>query len=306
VSGEPQETRAGVAASAPRRTWLALLRSTRPRQWTKNLIVFAALIFSGNLRKTDDLVAALAAFVLYCGLSGAIYVFNDIKDLERDRLSMRKRWRPLAAGLVTVPVASVFAGVLAAACLGGSFALGLRFGLVAVAYVALQVLYTLALKHEVILDAMSIAAGFVLRVVAGAVAVEVSISSWLLLCAALLALFLALAKRRYELLHVEDARDHRPSLAHYTAPLLDLMLATVTAATIVFYSLYTFFSHASHVRPYMMATVPFVAYGLFRYLYLVHLKQLGGSPEEVMLTDLPLILDIVLWTALVVVALYIA
>jgi len=285
-------------------TLKALLISMRPQQWTKNLIVFAAVIFSGDLDHAMRLVDVAAAFVLFCVLSGCGYLINDARDLERDRLHERKRSRPMAAGELSPQLAAAVATVGVAAALAGSFALDPGFAAVAAGYLALQLLYSFWLKEMVILDAMAIAGCFVLRVTAGAVVIDVSLSPWIVLCTALLALFLAFAKRRHELLMVEGAVDHRPALEHYSESFLDTMIATVTAATIVFYSMYTFWAHEGHQRAYMMLSVPFVAYGLFRYLYLMHMKDLGGSPETVLLTDVPLILDIVLWVATVVAVLY--
>jgi 4-hydroxybenzoate polyprenyltransferase len=210
----------------------------------------------------------------------------------------------MAAGELSPQLAAAVAAAGVVAALAGSFALDPGFAAVAAGYLALQLLYSFWLKEMVILDAMAIAAGFVLRVTAGAVVIDVSLSPWIVLCTALLALFLAFAKRRHELLMVEGAVDHRPALEHYSESFLDTMIATVTAATIVFYSMYTFWAHEGHQRAYMMLSVPFVAYGLFRYLYLMHMKDLGGSPETVLLTDLPLILDIMLWVATVVAVLY--
>jgi 4-hydroxybenzoate polyprenyltransferase len=300
----------GAAEAAPRRGPLAaLIVELRPRQWTKNLIVFAALIFSANIDDSDRFLRSLAAFAIFCGLSGASYLINDLTDLERDRLHPKKCLRPLAAGEVGKGAALATAVAVATAALAGSFFLGWAFFATAVGFFALLLAYSFVLKELVIIDAMTIAAGFVLRVVAGALAIDVPISPWIILCTALLALFLALVKRRYELVTVEDPLAHRPTLEHYSEDFLDAMIATITAATIVAYSLYTFFTHdgvgtatgdgasAATVAhdPWMMVTIPFVAYGMFRYLYLVHLKGLGGSPEEILVSDVPLIVDIVLF-----------
>lgn len=285
----------------------ALLVTMRPRQWTKNLILFAPLIFAGRVALGTDALRAVLAFAAFCLVSGAVYIVNDLVDLKQDRLHETKRLRPLASGDLSAPLARVALVVVVAAGLGGSFALGVDFGLVALGYLALQLFYTFWLKYQVILDVMSIAAGFVLRAFAGAVAVGVTGSPWLYYCAALLALFLGLAKRRHELVLLEaSAADHRASLAHYSAPFIDAMLSAITAATIVVYALYTFFSPTGQRNPYLMLTVPFVVYGLFRYLYLVHRQNLGGAPEEVLLTDRPLIVNIALWLAAVAVTIYVA
>jgi 4-hydroxybenzoate polyprenyltransferase len=289
------------------RTARALLVSMRPKQWTKNLVIFAPLIFAVQLGLTTADLRALAAFIVFCLISGAVYIANDLADLDQDLLHKTKRLRPLAAGELDPGVARLALAALLVIALAGAFALGTSFGLVATGYLALQTLYTYWLKNEVLLDVMSIAAGFVLRVFAGAVVVGVEGSPWLYYCAALLALFLGLAKRRHELTLLEDeACGHRPSLQHYSAPLIDAMVSAITAATIVTYAIYTFFSTTGQQNQYLMLTVPFVVYGLFRYLYLVHQKNLGGSPEEILLTDRPLIINIVLWLAAVSAALYIS
>lgn len=285
----------------------ALFVSMRPKQWTKNLIIFAPLIFAGQVTLTASGLRALAAFAVFCVVSGTVYIANDLADLEQDRLHDKKRLRPLAAGELQAGTARIALGALLVVALAGAFSLGTSFGLVATGYLTLQTLYTFWLKNEVLLDVMSIAAGFVLRVFAGVVAIGVPGSPWLYYCAALLALFLGLAKRRHELTLLEDdACGHRPSLQHYSAPLIDSMLSAITAATIVTYALYTFFSTTGQQNQYLMLTVPFVVYGLFRYLYLVHQKNLGGSPEEILLTDKPLIINIVLWLGAVAAALYIS
>ncbi|HET6497806.1 MAG TPA: decaprenyl-phosphate phosphoribosyltransferase [Coriobacteriia bacterium] len=286
------------------RTGRALLDTMRPKQWTKNLIVFVPLVFASDLAFAADTLRALAAFAVFCVASGSVYLANDLVDRERDRFHTTKRARPLATGELGVGTAATALAVLLAASLAAALALGAQFGLVAAAYLALQTLYTFWLKHEIVLDVMAISAGFVLRAHAGAVVIGVEGSPWLYYCAALLALFLGLAKRRHELTLLEaDAQSHRPSLEHYSAPLIDAMLSAVTAATIVTYALYTFFSTTGLEHQYLMLTVPFVVYGLFRYLYLVHQRNLGGSPEDVLLSDKPLIINIVLWLAAVIVSL---
>lgn len=286
-------------------TLSGLILSLRPKQWTKNLLVFAPLIFSGELLRSDLALKSLAAYGLLCALSGAAYVFNDIKDLEKDRHHDKKRNRPIATGQVSPIAAGVFGALLASIALGASVALGTAFASTAAAFFALQLAYTFWLKYEVIIDVMTIAASFVLRAVAGAAVISVPTSPWLLACAALLALFLGLAKRRHELVLLDDdAQNHRSVLAEYSAGLVDEMISTVTSATIVAYALYTFFSSTAKHSQYLMLTTPFVIYGLFRYLYLMHRKNLGGSPEDILLTDKPLIIDIGLWLAAVGAAIY--
>ncbi len=284
----------------------AIVVSMRPRQWTKNLVVFAALAFAGELLDWRRILLGTAAFVVFCLLSGSVYVLNDVLDMDADRLHATKKSRPVASGELSresAVAAGTAIGLFAIAC---AFAISPLMGTVAVAYVALQAAYMLFLKKQVILDAMAIAAGFVLRAVAGAVAISVPVSSWLMLCTFLLALFLAFGKRRHELMMLGDeANEHRVALGHYSAPLIDSMLSTTAAATIVAYAFYTFTPTTGERYRYLMVTVPFVAYGLFRYLYLVHRHDLGGSPEEILLTDWPLIIDIVAWAAVAAVIIYV-
>jgi 4-hydroxybenzoate polyprenyltransferase len=282
---------------------LAVLASMRPRQWTKNLILFAPLIFAAKFTDATAIGRALAGFGLFCLVSGAVYLINDVRDIENDRRHERKRSRPIASGALSARAAVAVAVALVALALAGSFALSVSFGLAASVYLGLQLAYTFFLKDQVILDVMAISAGFVVRAVAGSLAISVVFSPWLLSCAALLALFLALGKRRHELLLLEmGAEQHRRALADYSPQLIDQLTSAITAATIVTYALYTFFSPASQTHQYLMLTVPFVVYGLFRYLYLVHQRNLGGNPEEILLTDMPLIIDIALFLAVAVAA----
>jgi 4-hydroxybenzoate polyprenyltransferase len=292
------------AAVVSRSVARALLAEMRPRQWTKNLIVLAPLLFSLELGRAIEVFSAAIATVVFCAVCGAVYIVNDLHDLPRDRLHGERCRRPLAAGELEPRVAAMAAVVLVVAGLGGSLILGATFALVSLGFVALQVAYTFFLKDQVILDVMAISAGFVLRVTAGAVAVHVVVSPWLLSCAALLALFLAFVKRRHELLADARAMEHRPVLRQYTPALLDQAIATVTSCTFVVYAIYTFLSQSATDRPYLMLTIPFVGYGLLRYLYLMHAHHLGGSPEEVLLSDAPLAIDLGLWTVVVVMVLY--
>jgi len=292
--------------SAPMSRARAVVTELRPRQWTKNLIVFAALVFSGSVGDPRRFGLASAAFGAFCLLSGSVYLFNDVADVARDRLHPVKRLRPIAAGLLAARPAAAMAAAIAAAGLAAAAFIGRNVLLVAACFLVLQLAYTFALKRLVILDVMAIAGGFVLRVVAGAVAIGVVASPWIILCTGLLSMFLALIKRRCELTGDDDLTTHRPALAHYTETFLDSMISTITAATIVSYSLYTFLSHERHEPSWMMVTIPFVAYGLFRYLYLVHLKGLGGNPEEILVGDVPLIVDIVLFVAVSILVLRLA
>jgi 4-hydroxybenzoate polyprenyltransferase len=282
--------------------------SLRPGQWVKNLFVFAGLIFSQRLF-TPLAGPALAAFAIFCALSGAMYLFNDIGDREKDRLHPRKRERPIAAGEVPVRVALAAGIGLVALSLILAFQLSAGFGATAVAYVVLLVAYTVWLKHIVIVDVLVVALGFVLRAVAGAVAIEVEISGWLLICTVLLALFLALGKRRHEYLAFEaDPGRHRPILAEYNPALLDQMIAVVTASTVTAYALYTMSPEtvAKFKTHWLPATLPFVLYGIFRYLYLLYRRRLGGNPSELFLNDRALLLNTLLWMAAVLVIVYLA
>jgi 4-hydroxybenzoate polyprenyltransferase len=284
----------------------ALLVSVRPRQWIKNLFVFAGLIFSHKLF-TADAPRALAAFAVFCALSGAVYLLNDVADRERDRAHPVKRARPVAAGALSVRGALVAALVLAAAALAGAGALGRPFLLTAVAYVVLLGLYSTTLKHVVIVDVITVAAGFVLRAVGGATAIDVEISGALLICTFLIALFLALGKRRHEVLTLDaEATRHRPVLAEYTAPLLDQMIAVVTASTVTAYALYTMSAEtvARFDTRLLPATLLFVLYGIFRFLYLLYRRQLGGNPSELFLNDRALLANAALWVLAVLVIIY--
>ncbi|GAB4563702.1 MAG: decaprenyl-phosphate phosphoribosyltransferase [Anaerolineae bacterium] len=283
-----------------------LLKTMRPRQWTKNVFVFAALVFDGKLTQWPLLLQTTATFALFCLISSVVYIVNDLADIERDRAHPTKRLRPLPSGRLSPGTARIAAVILAIVGLGGSLALKPALGLIAAAYLLLNLAYTFYLKEIVIVDVMSIAAGFVLRVVAGVVVVQVArFSPWLYVCTTLLALFLALGKRRHELLLLaEDANAHRSILDHYTVPFLDQLISLVTSTTVIAYSLYTFSAPNLPSNHLMMLTVPFVLYGLFRYLYLIHVRHLGGAPEELLLKDLPLLLSVALWGASVVVILY--
>lgn len=284
----------------------ALVASVRPRQWVKNLFVFAGVIFSHKLF-TPDAWLALAAFAVFCALSGVVYLLNDVADRERDRAHPVKRLRPIASGALSVPAAVTAALVLAGGALAAAAALGGSFLVTAVAYVTLLVLYSVWLKHVVIVDVLTVSSGFVLRAVAGAVAIDVEISGWLLICTILIALFLALGKRRHEYLTLDaEATRHRPILAEYSAALLDQMIAVVTASTVTAYALYTMSPETvakfdTHLLP---ATLPFVLYGIFRYLYLLYRRQLGGNPSELFLNDRALILNTILWIVAVVAIIY--
>jgi 4-hydroxybenzoate polyprenyltransferase len=288
-------------------TLSGLLASLRPAQWTKNLVVFAGLIFGRRLMTPSALASALGAFVIFCALSGVVYLINDVVDRESDRLHPLKAKRPIAAGELSVAVAIAAAAVLGSGALVAAFSLGRAFGLVAAGYLLLQAAYSGPLKHIVIVDVLAIAIGFVLRAVAGAVVIPVPISQWLLVCTILLALFLGLAKRRHELVVLADsAAAHRPILGEYSAYLLDQMIGIVAAATLVAYVFYTISpeTQAKFGTQWLGLTIPFPLYGLFRYLYLVHRREGGGSPADTLLNDRPLLLCVALWVAAVVLIVY--
>jgi 4-hydroxybenzoate polyprenyltransferase len=290
-----------------RTAWL-FVTTLRPEQWTKNAFVFAGLLFSGRLTEGPSyLLATLATFAIFCGLSGVVYVANDIADRSADAGHPLKRRRPLASGQLSPQVAAFGAVLLAALSLGGAFVLSPTVGTVAASYLGLLTAYSLWLKHIVIIDVLTIAGGFVLRAVAGAVAVSVSISPWLVLCVTLLALFLGLSKRRHELVLLgSGASGHRPTLMAYSPYLLDQMISVVTASTLVAYTMYTLSSDtAARVGSGQLAlTVPFVLYGIFRYLYLVHQEQGGGSPAKMLVADTPLLACVGLWAMAVGIILY--
>jgi 4-hydroxybenzoate polyprenyltransferase len=285
-----------------------LVRSLRPQQWTKNLFVFAGLLFSGHLLDRAAWPPALAAFLIFCGLSGAVYLVNDVLDRATDAQHPIKRHRPIASGALSTGVALGAALVLAAVCVAGATAINGQLTMAAVGYVVLLTTYSAALKHYVIIDVLTLAAGFVLRAVAGAVAIGVPISHWLLVCTTLLALFIGLSKRRHELTLLNDgASGHRPILQEYSPYLLDQMISVVTAATLVAYSVYTISSETAGRlgSDRLGLTIPFVLYGIFRYLYLVHQRKEGGSPSELLLTDRPLLVCVALWVAAVVLVIYV-
>ena len=291
----------------PHSTLRLLLVSLRPEQWTKNLLVLAGVVFGGRLLEAPAVASAVAAFGVFCALSGAVYLFNDVADREADRNHPLKRERPVASGQLLVGTAVAAGTVLGVGGVAMSFIIGPQFGLIAATYLAALLLYSAALKHVVIVDVLIIAAGFVLRAVAGAVAVNVPIGHWLLVCTTLLALFLALSKRRHELvLLVEGATDHRRILEEYSPYLLDQMIGVVTSSTLIAYIVYaTSADTAARLGTGKLGlTIPFVLYGIFRYLYLVHQKRGGGSPAAMLLTDRPLLGCVALWAAGVIALLY--
>jgi 4-hydroxybenzoate polyprenyltransferase len=292
---------------APRSTAWLVLRSLRPEQWSKNLILFGGLLFGMRLMDLGAVLRAGSAFVIFCALSGVVYLLNDVMDRDADQRHPLKCRRPIASGALLPSIAVSTAALLGAAGLGSAWLLGPSFFIVAASYVGLQILYSGPLRHVVILDVLTIAFGFVLRAVAGAIVIDVPISHWLLLDTVLLALFLALSKRRHELtLLAENATSHRRILEEYSPYLLDQMIAVVTASTLMGYALYTVSPDtvAKFGTDRLALTVPFPLYGIFRYLYLVHQKEGGGSPSTMLLTDKPLLICVALWACAVVLIIY--
>ncbi|HEY88177.1 MAG TPA: decaprenyl-phosphate phosphoribosyltransferase [Thermoflexia bacterium] len=284
----------------------ALFKTMRPKQWTKNVLLFAALAFDVKIFNPYYLGRSIFGFLLFCLVSGVVYTLNDLVDIEKDRQHPRKQQRPLPAGTLHPKFARNGAVLIALLALVLGVLLSPRFALILVGYLGLQLTYSFYLKNIVLLDVMAIAAGFVLRVAGGAPLVDAeNFSPWLYLCTTLLALFLALGKRRGEkMLLGAEAGNHRESLRQYTLPLLDELISLVTSSTILAYALYTFSAPNLPQNHLMMLTIPFVIYGLFRYLYLVHSEGVTLAPDEVLLTDRPLQVDILLWGVLAMAILY--
>lgn len=285
---------------------LALLKTLRPKQWIKNGFVFVPLIFDVKIFQAQPLLRSLSGFVLLCLISGAVYLINDLVDIERDRRHPIKRHRPLASGQLSRSVAVVAAILIPVVTLPLAYLLDPLFGLITLGYFVLHVAYSFWLKNVVIVDVMAVAAGFVLRVAAGVPLVWAErFSPWLYVFTTLLALFLALGKRRQEIaLLKENASNSRSILNHYNLAFLDEMMAVVTAGTVMTYALYTFSAPNLPKDHTMMLTIPFVIYGIFRYLYVIHVRGDGGAPDEVVLTDRPLQISVLLFGILVVLILY--
>jgi 4-hydroxybenzoate polyprenyltransferase len=287
----------------------AIVQQIRVRQWTKNLVLFAGLIFSHEFMNSSEIERAIVGFFAFCLLASAIYVMNDLIDLEMDRVHPKKKLRPLASGRISIPLGWVL--MLASLAAGGVLAvsLGRRFLPVAAGYLVLNVLYTLLLKRIVMVDVLAISIGFVLRAVGGValLLLPVELSPWLLLCTFFLALFLAVGKRRHERALLQDlAGHHRKTLAEYPPELVDQLIPVVTAATVISYAIYTVSpaTVASVGGSDLVYTVPFVVFGVFRYLYLIFRRNQGGTPSEILLTDPPMLVNVVLWLGLVVWILY--
>ncbi len=298
------ESREKAGTGPPTGPGLALLRTMRPRQWTKNLVVFLPLFFTVNeawelsdvAGAVEYLARSVGAFVIFSALSGAIYIVNDIADADNDRAHPRKRLRPIASGALATRPAAVAAGAVIVAAVGAAFALELQLGGVVLGYVFTMLAYSWALKSIILVDVIAISAGFVLRVVAGAAALDVPISIWLYICTGLGALFIALSKRRSELAVAGDlASDQRQLLGSYSVGRLDQLIYVAAASALASYFAYTLTASNLPENYTMMLTIPFVAFGLFRYGYLVRVLDRGENPEEVVITDLPMILTIALW-----------
>jgi 4-hydroxybenzoate polyprenyltransferase len=269
--------------------WVAL----RPRQWTKNLLLFAGILFAAELADAGRWARVLTAFAVYCAASSAAYLVNDLRDARADRLHPVKRRRPLARGELTPRFALGVATALAAAAIAGAALLGWSALAFLLGFLALQGSYTLGLKHLVLIDVMAIAGLFVIRAAAGADAVDVRISPWLLVCTALLALFLALGKRRGELVASGATASTRAALEGYSLPLVDQLVTVVASATVVSYAVYALTAHDTYA---LAATIPFVVFGVFRYLLLLQRETAGEEPENVLVSDLPILATVGLWS----------
>ncbi|GMV37720.1 MAG: decaprenyl-phosphate phosphoribosyltransferase [Fimbriimonadales bacterium] len=282
---------------------LALFVAMRPRQWAKNFLLFGGLIFSGSFAKPELVLRSFAAFALFCALSSGVYLLNDVRDRERDALHPEKSRRPIACGRVSVGLAVGMAVALLAVGIALGFALDIGFGAVGLLYLVLQGAYTYALKQVVILDVFLVAAGFVLRALAGAVVLDVRFSPWLFLCTMMLALFLGFGKRRHELLSLGgESGGHRNVLREYTASLLDHAVVVSAACTVMSYALYTIQSTTGRSNPYLMLTIPFVLYGVLRYLYHLYSQREGGSPDKLLFQDPHLLLTVGLWVLVAILA----
>ena len=270
-----------------------IIRLMRPKQWIKNLFIFAPLIFSMSFFKTKLIINEIYCFIVFCAISSSIYILNDIIDIEKDKLHPKKKNRPLAKGTVSKTSAFVVFSLLLICALIGGFKLNISVGISIILYFVNNLLYSFKIKHVVIMDTISIAIGFILRVVTGAFAIQVQISVWIIMCTFFIALFLGLGKRRNEIIILDDkAREHRGNLKEYSCKFIDQMISIVVGCTIMSYSLYTCTVY-KHV--YMVGTIPFVVFGIFRYLYLIYIQDEGGSPTEIVLTDKAIMLDVVLW-----------
>lgn len=291
-----------MEADGTRGIFGSYLALARPKQWTKNGFVLAGVVFSGTALQASSVASALLTFMAFCALSGAVYAANDVLDVKEDRLHPLKRSRPVASGEISARSAVVYAALLALAGLGLCFVVDVAVGAAGLGYLLLQAVYTPILKHMAILDVMSISAGFVIRALAGVAAVDSPVSPWLIVCTGLLTLFLGFSKRRHELATLGGgAAGHRRNLRDYSVPMLDEMMNIMISATIIAYVLYTF---TVYDDVYMMSSIPFVIYGVFRYMLLVH-RDGGDNPDVLLIRDRPLQVTLLLWLAVVMTVIYI-
>jgi len=285
---------------------IGLIRTMRPRQWTKNALIFAPLVFDGALTNFTSLARVLVGFALLCLSASTIYLVNDIVDVEKDKLHPKKKNRAIPSGQLPIPFAIVAAIILPIIAIGGALLYSMPLATVLLVYIILHIVYSFKLKNIVLIDVFAIAAGFVLRVIAGAAVITVAnFSPWLYVCVGGLSLFLAVGKRRQEFVALkEDAAKVRPIFREYNLPLLDDMLRMVTTGTVISYTFYTFEAKTSRAPNLMLLTVPFVIYGIFRYLYLIHVKGEGGAPDELLFKDRVLLADIIIWGLTIIFILY--
>jgi 4-hydroxybenzoate polyprenyltransferase len=290
-----------------RMSWRAITREVRPKQWIKNGLVFFALVYALQIGNLPLLLRACLGFLAFCAISSAGYLINDLRDADLDRLHPTKRYRPIASGQISSQLAASLAAALAVLGFALAMAVGTPFVAVCIAYVLITVSYSLWWKHVVLLDVFAISAGFVVRIVAGAIAVNVPVSPWLYVCTILGSLLIAFGKRRSEIIEMDqEAEAHRPALEHYTIPFLDHLIVITATASVMAYSLYTFSAENVPRNHAMMATIPLVLYGVFRYLYLTMVKGSGGSPEELLLSDRSLAVSVALFLLMSAGILYLA
>ncbi len=294
----------GASTRSTTQVLVALLRTMRPKQWVKNGVVYVGLVFDAQLLVLESVIRVTLAFVLFCLIAGTVYIINDLVDIEKDRLHPRKRNRPLASGRLPIPVAVMAAAILPVVALGIALAISPPLALILLLYLVLQIAYSFKLKNVALIDVLAIAAGFLLRVIAGVVVIQVArFSPWLYVVTGFAALFLAVGKRRQELATLVDgAAQARAVFDHYNLPLLDDMLRLVTTATLLSYTYYTFVAHPGGYS--MMLTIPFAVFCIMRYQYIIHVLGKGSAPDEVLLEDLPLMAAIGLWGLLIVIILY--
>lgn len=287
-------------------TILYVIKSLRPRHWTKNLFIFAGIIFSKHLTNFDYLLKVTFAFLIFSVIAGCGYIINDLRDIERDRLHPKKASRPIASGKLSIPSAAIAVSILLPVFLFLSFLLEKKFFLATLSYILLDLIYTFYLKNIIILDVLSLSFFFLLRVLAGTWVINVETSPWLLICTVLISLFLGLGKRRHEVITLEKAEEHRVSLKVYSLPFIDQMIAITTSSTLIAYIIYTLSEETARKfgTRNLFLTLPFVMYGIFRYLHLIYSKNLGGNPEEALLSDVPFLLSILFWGITAILIIY--